>query len=44
MKSDVADVDASAQRHTEGLNCAIEVLVIDRILVVPDSGTGLVTL
>jgi hypothetical protein len=39
MKSDVSDVGASAQRHTEGLDRPIEVLVIQRILVVVDAGT-----
>jgi hypothetical protein len=39
MKSDVTDVGANAQRHTEGLNRPIEVLVIQRILVVVDAGT-----
>ena len=39
MKSGVTDVGASAQRHTEGLDRPIEVLVIQRILVVVDAGT-----
>ena len=39
MKSDVTNVGASAQRHTEGLDRPIEVLVIQRILVVPDSSS-----
>ena len=39
MKSDVADVDSASQRHTEGLDRAIEVLVIERVLVVPDAGS-----
>ena len=37
MKSDIGDVDASSQRHGEGLDGAIEVLVVQRILIVPDS-------
>ena len=39
MKSDVTDVGSSAQRHTEGLDRTIEVLVIQRILVMVDAGT-----
>ena len=37
MKSDVADVNARAQRHCERLNAAIEVLIVERILIMPDS-------
>ena len=39
VKTDVTDVGAGAQRHTEGLDRSIEVLVIQRILVVVDAGT-----
>ena len=34
MKSDVTDVGSSAQRHAKGLDRTIQVLVIQRILVV----------
>ena len=40
VKTDVADDGTGSQRYTEGLNPAIEVLVIQSILVVPDSDTG----
>ena len=40
MKSDVTYVDSGPERHTEGLNRAIEVLVINRVFIVPDAGTG----
>jgi len=36
VKVDVTDIDARTQRHTKGLNSAIQVLVIKSILVVPD--------
>jgi hypothetical protein len=39
MECDITDVGSSAQRHTEGLDRPIEVLVIQRILVVVDAGT-----
>jgi len=39
VKTDITDVGAGAHRHTEGLNSSIEVLVIQRILVVVDAGT-----
>jgi hypothetical protein len=35
MKSDVSDIDASSYGHGERLNPAIEVLVIERVLIVP---------
>ena len=41
MKSDVTYVNSSAQRHTEGLNGAIQVHVKKRILIVPDSSGGI---
>ncbi len=44
VKVDVADVNPRSQRHAERLNRAIEILVIKRVLVVPDSREGLVTL
>ena len=37
MKSDVRDVYSGPKRHAKGLNRAIEVLVIQGILIVPDS-------
>ncbi len=37
MKSDVRDVDSGSKRHAERLDPAIEVLVIEIILVVPNS-------
>jgi hypothetical protein len=39
MKRDVSDIDASSYRHSERLNGAIEVLVIERILIVPHAAT-----
>ena len=39
MKADVTDVDTWPQRDTKRLNRAIEVLVIQGILIVPDSGS-----
>jgi hypothetical protein len=39
VKKDVTDVGASAQRHTEGLDRSIEIFVIQRILIVVDTGT-----
>ena len=38
MKPDVADVDARPNGHAERLNGAIEVLVIERVFIVPDAG------
>ena len=37
MKSDVTDIDSSPYRHGERLNRAIEVLVIEGVLIVPDA-------
>lgn len=39
MKSDVSDVNSRCQRHAEGLHGAIQVLVIQRVLVMPNSST-----
>ena len=39
MKSDVRDVYSGSKRHAKGLNSAIEVLVIQGILIVPDPRT-----
>src|SRR5439155_3937666 len=41
VKPDVSDVNSSSQRHAEGLNCAIQVLVIEGILIVPDASSGI---
>jgi hypothetical protein len=38
MKLDVSHIDSSSYRHAERLNRAIEVLVIERVLIVPDTG------
>lgn len=38
VKPDVSDVNSRCQRHGEGLNGAIEVFVIERVFIVPDSG------
>ena len=38
MEAEIAHSNSAAQWHTEGLNRAIEVLVIDRILIMPDTG------
>ena len=40
MKPDVTEVNSSAQRHTERLNRAIKVHVIEGVLVVPDASSG----
>ena len=37
MESDVSNSDAGSQGHGEGLNCAIKILVIERVLIVPDA-------
>jgi hypothetical protein len=39
VKSNIGYVNSRSQRHAEGLNGAIEVLVIQRILIVPDSSS-----
>jgi hypothetical protein len=38
MKSDVSNIDSSSYRHGERLNGSIEVLVIERVLIVPHAG------
>jgi hypothetical protein len=40
MKLDVTDIDSGSQGYTEGLNRPIEVLVIERVLIVPDAITS----
>ena len=40
MKSGVRDVYSGSNRHTEGLDGAIEILVIERVFIVPDASTG----
>jgi hypothetical protein len=37
VKADVADIDPRPQRHTERLNAAVEVLVINSVFIVPHS-------
>ncbi len=37
VKSEVGHVDSGSQRHTEGLDGAIEVFVIERVLIMPDT-------
>ena len=39
VEADVANINSWAKRHTEGLNAAVEVLVIQSILIVPDPGS-----
>ena len=39
MKFDVADIDPWSEGHAKRLNRAIEILVIQRILVVPNTGS-----
>ena len=38
MKRDVSNIDSRSYRHSERLNRAIEVLVIERVLIMPDAG------
>jgi len=38
MKSDISDVHSGSQRYGERLDGTIEVLVIERVLIVPDTG------
>src|ERR1044071_3461140 len=40
MKSDVTEVYPCSQRHAKRLNRAIQVLVIERVLIVPNAGIG----
>ena len=40
MKSDVRYIYPWSKRHGEGLDGAIEVLVVKRVFIVPDAGTG----
>jgi hypothetical protein len=37
MKPNVTDVYSGSDGYTEGLNCAIEIFVIDRVVIMPDS-------
>ena len=39
MKPDVTDVDSGSQWHAEGLNGAIQVLVIKSVLIVPNASS-----
>lgn len=38
MKTNITDVHASPDRNTKRLNCSIEIFVIDRVVIMPDSG------
>ena len=38
-KPDVGDIYSGSNRHSERLDAAIEVLVVKRVLVVPDAGS-----
>ena len=38
MKPDVSNVHSRSNRHSERLDGAIEILVIERVLIVPDTG------
>ena len=40
MKADIANVHSGNQRHTEGLDRAIEVLIVERVFIVPHTGAG----
>ena len=40
MKSDITHANCGAQGHAEGLNRAIQVLVVNCVFVMPDSGRG----
>jgi hypothetical protein len=40
VKRDVTNVNSGSERHGERLDGAIQVLVIERVLIVPDSGAG----
>ncbi len=37
MEINVSDVDSSSHRHAERLNSTIEVLIIDRVFIMPDA-------
>ena len=41
VKSDVTDIGSSTQRHAKGLNAAIEILVVQGVLIVIDSRRGI---
>src|SRR5439155_4073170 len=40
VKADVRDVYSGSNRHAEGLDGAIEVLIVQRVFIVPDAGGG----
>src|ERR1700674_5124080 len=40
MKADVRDVYSGSNRHAKRLDGAIEVLVIERVFIVPDASSG----
>ena len=39
VEADVTDIGAKPQRDAEGLNGAIQVLIVQSVLIVPNSGT-----
>lgn len=39
MKPDIRNINSGSQRHTEGLDGAVEILVIQSVLVVPNPGS-----
>ena len=39
MKADVTNVCSKPQRNAEGLNRAVQVLIVQSVFIVPDSGT-----
>src|SRR5262245_47668116 len=41
MKSNIGDVDSWSKRYGKGLDGAIEVLIVERIFIVPDARTGI---
>ena len=40
MKADVRDVDSGPNRHAERLNGAVQILVVERVFIVPDASGG----
>ena len=40
MKPDIADVNSRSGRNAERLNTAIQILVVKRVFIVPDAGSG----
>ena len=44
MEAKVAHGNPASQRHAEGLDRTIKILVIDRVFIMPDAADGFVTL